>query len=99
MSQELENRRNVEDWIKDKEYEIFKLKQEVGTITAYLEEEKEQKSKIQTNLDAAMSLNESLRKTNEVLSKELKDTMKILDKFNKIIINPTLSPFGIDGNT
>lgn len=86
MSQELENRRNVEDQIKDNEHDIFKLNQEVGTLTTYLQEEKEEKFEIQIDLDATMSLNESLRKTNEVMSKELKYTKDILYNFNKSIV-------------
>lgn len=40
MSQKLEASRTVEDKIKEKDHEIFKLKQEVGTLTTYLQEEK-----------------------------------------------------------
>lgn len=43
MSQEMEARRTTEDKIREKEHEIFKLNQEVGTLTGYIQEEKEEK--------------------------------------------------------
>ncbi|XP_059078096.1 uncharacterized protein LOC131876670 [Cryptomeria japonica] len=79
MSQELEARRTVEDKIREKENEIFKLNQEVGTLTAYLQEKKE----VKADLDMAMSLRERLMKKNQDLTKELVDANELLFKFNK----------------
>ncbi|XP_057860638.2 uncharacterized protein LOC131069293 [Cryptomeria japonica] len=55
LRRELEARRTVEDKIREKEHEIFKLKQEVGTLTAYLQEEKEEKEELKANLDMAIT--------------------------------------------
>lgn len=83
MSQKLENKRKVEDIMKDKEHEISKLKQEISTITAYLQEGKEEKEEIQVDLNVAISQNETLMKNNDALSKKLSKTMEILAKFNQ----------------
>lgn len=82
MSQELENHRKVEDFVKDKEHEIFKLNQEIGTLTAYLQEGKEEKEEMKVDLNATNSQNETLVKTNEDLSKKIAETKETLAKFN-----------------
>lgn len=85
MSQELENIRKAKDLVKDKEHEIFKLNQEIGTITAYLQEGKEEKEEMQVELNATISQNETLMKTNDALSKELVETKETLAKFNRSV--------------
>lgn len=83
MSQELEARRTIEDKIKEKEHEIFKLNQEVGTLTTYLQKEKEEKEEVNANLDMSISLRKSPMKKNEDLTKALADANELLSKFNK----------------
>lgn len=46
MSQELEAKRAIEYKIREKDHEISKLNQEIGTLYAHLHEEKEEKEEI-----------------------------------------------------
>ncbi|XP_057828876.1 uncharacterized protein LOC131040020 [Cryptomeria japonica] len=61
MIQELENHKKAEDLVKDKEHEIFKLNQEIGTLTAYLQED----------------LSKELAETKEIFAKFNQSTTKL----------------------
>lgn len=80
MSQELEGRRVAEDQIKEKDHEIFKIKQENTNLNEHWHEEKEE---IKLDLDMEISLRETLMKQNEDLTEELIEANQKLEKFNK----------------
>lgn len=83
MCQEFENRRKVQDLVKERDHEISKLKQEISALTAQLHASKVEKEDMQGELNIAISENANLMETNAAISKELFESKEILAKFNK----------------
>lgn len=69
MCQELDNRRKVEDLVKDKDHEISKLKQEISTLTTHLQASKVEKEEMQGEVNMDISKNATLMESNAIISK------------------------------
>lgn len=86
MCQELENWRKTEDLVKERDFEISKLKEEMSALNAQLHASKVEKEDMQAELNTAISENENLLETNAAISKELSESKEILAMFSKSIV-------------